>query len=82
MDKPGASNHDVLQTIVDFLPGGISMFNADQKLVVCNQNFRTLLEFPDSLYADGPPSLHDFAVFNAARGEYGEGDPQVIADQV
>ncbi|MCX7180583.1 MAG: diguanylate cyclase, partial [Proteobacteria bacterium] len=82
MNKSGAGNRDTLQTIIDFLPGGITMFDAEQRVVVCNQNFRTLLEFPDSLFADGMPTLHDFALFNARRGEYGEGDPQALADQV
>jgi diguanylate cyclase (GGDEF)-like protein/PAS domain S-box-containing protein len=58
------------------------MFNADQQMVVCNRIFRTMLEFPDSLFDDGLPTLRELALFNAGRGEYGEGDPQVIADQV
>ena len=85
MDKPNAGYQDSLQTIIDFLPGGITMFNAEQQMVVCNQNFRTLLEFPDSLFADGLPTLRALALFNAERGEYGEykeGGAQLIADQV
>ena len=82
MNKSGAGNRDTLQTIIDFLPSGITMFDAEQRMVVGNQNFRTLLEFPDSLFADGLPTLRDFALFNARRGEYGEGDPEAIADQV
>ena len=85
MGKSGASTRDALQTIIDFLPSGITMFNAEQQMVVCNQNFRTLLGFPDALFADGLPSLHDLALFNAERGEYGEyseGGAEAIADQV
>lgn len=88
MGKPGDAsdcNQDGLQTIIDFLPSGITMFNAEQQMVVCNANFRTLLEFPDSFFADGLPSLRDLALFNARRGEYGEfreGDPETIADQI
>ncbi len=82
MNQPGAGYYDTLQTIIDFLPSGITMFNAEQQMVVCNQNFRTMLEFPDSLFANGLPSLRELALFNAGRGEYGEGDPQVLADQL
>ena len=82
MNQPGAGYLDTLQTIIDFLPSGITMFNADQEMVVCNQNFRTMLEFPDSLFAEGLPSLRELALFNAGRGEYGEGDSQVLADQI
>jgi len=85
MNQPGAGYQDALQTIIDFLPSGITMFNAEQQMVVCNQNFRTLLEFPDSLFADSLPTLRDLALFNAERGEYGElgeGGAAAIADQV
>ncbi|OHC64226.1 MAG: hypothetical protein A3H93_14105 [Rhodocyclales bacterium RIFCSPLOWO2_02_FULL_63_24] len=82
MGDPGAGYQHTLQTIIDFLPSGITMFNVEQQMVVCNQTFRTMLEFPDSFFADGLPSLRELALFNAERGEYGAGDPQVIADQV
>lgn len=85
MSKPGNgsdSYQDALQTIIDFLPTGITMFNAEQQIVICNQNFRTLLEFPDSMFENGMPFLHDLAIFNAKRGEYGPGDPQALAEQV
>lgn len=82
MNQPDAGHLDTLQTIIDFLPSAVTMFNAEQQMIVCNQNLRTMLEFPDSLFADGLPTLRDLALFNAGRGEYGEGDPQVIADQV
>lgn len=82
MSEANGGSHDALQTIIDFLPSGITLFNAEQRVVVCNQKFRTLLEFPDALFAAGPPTLYDFALFNARRGEYGAGDPQQIAEQV
>jgi diguanylate cyclase (GGDEF)-like protein/PAS domain S-box-containing protein len=82
MNQAGIGYQDTLQTIINFLPSGITMFNADQQMVVCNRIFRTMLEFPDSLFDDGLPTLRELALFNAGRGEYGEGDPQVIADQV
>lgn len=82
MNKSGDGHRDMLQTIIDFLPSGITMFNAEQQMVVCNQTFRGMLEFPDSLFAEGLPSFRDLALFNARRGEYGDGDPETIADQV
>ncbi len=58
------------------------MFDAKQRLVVYNQQARTLLDFPDELFAHGMPTLYDLALFNARRGEYGPGDPEQQARAV
>ena len=72
-----------LQALVDNFPGGISVLDGDLRLVVCNDQFKRLLEFPNSLFANGPPSLEELFRFNAARGEYGEGDQdQQVADRL
>lgn len=76
------SHHAILQSIIDHLPSGVTMFDADQRLVAYNQQVRTLLDFPDELFAHGMPTLYDFALFNARRGEYGPGDPEQQAQAV
>jgi len=76
------TNHAILQSIIDNLPSGVTMFDADQRLVAYNQQVRKLLDFPDELFAHGMPTLYDFALFNARRGEYGPGDPQQQARAV
>ncbi|WP_438437983.1 PAS-domain containing protein [Hydrogenophilus thermoluteolus] len=67
---------DRLQTLVDHLPSGVTLFDADLKLVAWNQKFAELLDFPLSLLEKGV----DFATllrFNLERGEYGEiADPE------
>ncbi|WP_066260583.1 sensor histidine kinase [Hydrogenophaga flava] len=75
-------HHALLQSIIDHLPSGVTMFDADQRLVAYNQQVRTLLDFPDELFAHGMPTLYDFALFNARRGEYGPGDPEQQARAV
>jgi diguanylate cyclase (GGDEF)-like protein/PAS domain S-box-containing protein len=82
MQQANSSNENALQTIVEFLPCGISMFDAAQEMVMCNQNFRTMLDFPDAIFVEGLPSLRTLALVNAGRGEYGPGDPEVLADQL
>jgi len=80
---PAADGMDgLLQTIIDFLPSGVTLFDAELRMVACNRQFRELLEFPDALFADGLPSLHVLAAFNAARGEYGPGDPAAQVREV
>lgn len=58
------------------------MFDAEQRLVVHNQQVRALLDFPDELFSHGLPTLYDLALFNARRGEYGPGDPEQQARAV
>jgi diguanylate cyclase (GGDEF)-like protein/PAS domain S-box-containing protein len=61
-----------LRTVIDNMPGGVSMFNANLEMIACNDKMRELLEFPDALFADGLPSLETLLRFNVGRGEYGE----------
>lgn len=72
-------NLHVLQTIIDYLPSGITLFGADLKMVACNELFKTLLSFPEELFEQGLPGFYDLVLFNARRGEYGPGDPTVLA---
>ncbi|NJL07951.1 MAG: PAS domain S-box protein, partial [Methylacidiphilales bacterium] len=64
-----------LQAVIDNFPGGISFFDADLNLIACNDQFRTVLDLPDDLFANGLPTLAMIFRVNAARGEYGPGDP-------
>ena len=41
---------------------------------MCNERQKRLLDYPDSLFANGFPTLEELFRFNAARGEYGPGD--------
>lgn len=69
----------LLEAVVDNFPGGLLLFDRSLRLVFCNQRQRQMLDYPDSLFADGPPTLEQMFWFNALRGEYGAGNP---AEQV
>ncbi|MDX9706624.1 MAG: PAS-domain containing protein [Azospira sp.] len=71
-----AHQHQVLKTIIDNFPGGISLFDGSLRLVAANAPFQSLLDFPDSLMARDNLRFEDFVRFNIARGDYGPGDPQ------
>ena len=64
---------DVLLAAFEELPTGVSVFDAELKLVFTNQLFRDLLGFPAELCQRGEP-LEALFRFNALRGEYGPGD--------
>ena len=69
----------ILQTIIDYLPSGITLFGPDLQMIACNERFKTLLSFPTEVFAFGLPSFHALILFNARRGEYGPGDPEQLA---
>lgn len=65
---------DVMKTIIENFPGGISLCDVDLKFTTYNEQFLTLLDFPPSLFAKGWAHFEELARFNANRGEYGPGD--------
>ena len=65
--------HDMLQAGLDLLDQGITVFDADLRLVAWNRPFLELLEFPNELAYIGAP-FASFIRYNAERGEYGPGD--------
>jgi len=73
---------DVLQTIIDFLPSGVTLFDPDLKMIACNEQLKRLLDFPAAMFDGGLPTMQDLAIFNARRGDYGTGDPEVLAQEV
>jgi PAS domain S-box-containing protein len=63
----------LLELVVNHMSQGISYFNADLQLELCNPKYLELLGFPDTLGAPGTP-FESFIRYNAQRGEYGPGD--------
>ena len=74
-------DNERLQTIVENLPSGVTLFDEDLKLLICNDKLKELLEFPDTLFQDRHTKLEDLLRYNAERGEYGEGDPIELTKQ-
>ena len=68
--------------LLDNLPVGVALVDAGLNVRIFNRRARRMLGFPESLFAGGMPSLRELFLFNARRGEYGDGDPQALADQL
>ncbi|OYU45272.1 MAG: hypothetical protein CFE44_08365 [Burkholderiales bacterium PBB4] len=68
----------LLELVVRNVDQGISFVNADMRVDLCNGKFAELLDLPPQLCVPGVPLLEVFR-FNAARGEYGPGDPEALA---
>ncbi len=76
------ARYDALQAGLDLLDQGITVFDADLKLVAWNRPFLQLLEFPDALAYVGAP-FENFIRYNARRGEYGPGDIEAqVAERI
>ena len=67
--------------VMDHLPVGICVVDADLQVRVFNRMARQLLDFPDSLFEPVLPNFSALLLFNARRGEYGPGDPEALAQQ-
>ena len=63
----------MLQTGLDLLDQGLTVFDANLCLVAWNRPFLELLGFPEELAQVGTP-FERFIRYNAERGEYGPGD--------
>ncbi|MDB5524734.1 MAG: sensory box protein [Rhizobium sp.] len=69
---PGKAG-ELLSIIVDNFPGGICVLDKNLTMVVTNRRFYELQDLPPWRFPPGS-SLDDVFRFNAARGEYGEGE--------
>ncbi len=68
-----AAGADVLRTTLDHMAQGISVVDAQMRLVAWNQKFLDLLGFPER-FACEHIAFEEFVRYNAERGEYGPGD--------
>ena len=65
---------EILQATLEHLSQGVSVIDRDLRLCAWNTRFLDLLGFPREFGQVGKAFV-DFVRYNAARGEYGPGDP-------
>lgn len=75
-----AERVELFECVMEYFPGGIALFDADLNMVLCNEALKRILDYPDSLFEDGLPSMKQIFRFNAERGEYGDGDIEKIVN--
>jgi len=73
--------NELFRAVLDNFPGGISLFDRNLRLVLCNRELKGLLQYPKSMFEYGPPSLEQIFRFNATRGEYGPGNVEELVAQ-
>jgi Na+/proline symporter/signal transduction histidine kinase len=74
-------NRDLLQSALDQVRHGLSVFDKDMRLICWNRQFRELLNLPPELGRVGAP-LDKILRTCAERGDYGTGDiDRLVADR-
>ncbi|MEY2633134.1 MAG: hypothetical protein RIR00_1788, partial [Pseudomonadota bacterium] len=73
--------YDTLHTLIENIPGGVTLMDDQFHIVAHNREFRRLLDLPDHLFAEPAPPMEALFRFNARRGEYGPGDPDALVAQ-
>ncbi len=70
--------NDLLQAIIENIPCGLSVVDAQLNMPIINSQFGSLLDLPQSLVAARPLTFESIIRYNAQRGEYGpEGEKTV-----
>ena len=67
-------NRELLETMMDNLPQGVCVVNAEMRLVAWNQRYLDLFEYPPGFVFAGKP-VEELIRYNAERGWCGPGDP-------
>ncbi|MCX7150906.1 MAG: CHASE domain-containing protein [Rhodocyclales bacterium] len=68
--------NSMLSAIIENFPGGVSVVDADLRVVAHNALFAEMMEFPPALMSRPDLRFEDFIRHNVQRGEYGPGDPE------
>ncbi len=82
MESELRRHNEVMSSVLESLPCGLSVFDAELNLVAANSEFRRLLDFPDALFAGPVTRFEDIIRFNAERGEYGAGDVETTVQDI
>ncbi|MBI3444250.1 MAG: PAS-domain containing protein [Magnetospirillum sp.] len=77
-----AAKSRTLETILDNISQGISVYDENLRMTAFNRRFVELLRLPPELARPGT-TLEQYLRYNAQRGEYGDGDPErLVAERL
>ena len=74
--------NELVTSVIENLPCGLSVFDAELQLVASNNEFKRLLDFPDTLFVGGKTRFEDVIRYKAARGEYGSGNVEATVQAI
>ena len=82
LDEELRRSNELMASVLENLPCGLSVFNHNLQLVTHNSQFRELLNMPDTLFDSGQTHFEQFVRFAAERGEWGIGEIEDIVARV
>ena len=72
----------LLDVVLETISHGITLFDTDLRLLICNRHFMNMFGYPAEYARPGTPFAH-FLRWNAEHGEYGAGDiEEMVAQRV
>jgi Na+/proline symporter/signal transduction histidine kinase/CheY-like chemotaxis protein len=75
-------NRDLLQSALDQVRQGISVYDKDMRLICWNRQFREILDLPPEFGRVGAP-LDEIIRFSAKRGDFGDGNTEdLVSDRI
>ena len=74
------SKSQLVTAIIENIPVGVCIFDANLRLIAFNKELSKLLSLPMELL-QRDISFQELVRFNAARGEYGSDDPEQVVEQ-
>ena len=63
-------NNEILSSVMESLPCGLSVFDRELKLIASNHKLRRLLDLPDAWFEGAPLYFDQVIDYNAQRGDY------------
>ena len=75
-------SNEVMRSVLENLPCGLSVFDADLNLLASNRQMREVLDLPDTMFEQPSLRFEDVIRFNAARGEYGTQDVEATVQAI
>jgi Na+/proline symporter/signal transduction histidine kinase len=75
-------NRDLLQSALDHVRQGISVYDKDMRLICWNRQFREILDLPQEFGRVGAP-LDEIIRYSAERGDFGPGNTEdLVSDRI
>jgi signal transduction histidine kinase/DNA-binding NarL/FixJ family response regulator len=71
----------LLHAVIEHLPAGLTVFGADERHVISNQLVRQMMAVPEQIFNAPDADFRSICLYLARRGDYGPGDPEVLAQR-